>query len=93
MKGFWDVPCVDCIVYAACRSKTIIECEILYKHFRKKCPLKNNPEHFAFDIELDIARRTLNDYIVVLNKFETAILDVRKLIVVYEKEVEWNEKI
>ena len=63
MDGFWDVPCVECIVYAACKSKKSIQCEILYTHFKKKFPMNWN----KMDQSL-ASRSQINDYLVYLNK-------------------------
>jgi hypothetical protein len=75
-EGFWDIPCVECIVYAACRSKEVIECEILYKHYIKKFP----------DVWIKVSpgsRAQRNDYLVFLNKMSCSIVRTRECMILY----------
>ena len=75
-EGFWDIPCVECIVYAACRSKRIVECGILYEDYIKKFP----------DVWEKVSlgsRAQRNDYLVFLNKISCYIIRARKTIMFY----------
>ena len=59
---FCGIPCVQCIVYAACRCKNSIKCEILHKHYRKKFPLLMTSN------DRMCARMQITDYLIYLNK-------------------------
>lgn len=60
MYKSWSIPCEECIVYAACRSKQKIRCEILYTHFRSDFP--------SNVITTNITITLLKKYLQVLNK-------------------------
>jgi hypothetical protein len=79
-----DIPCKTCIVYAACRSKPLIKCSILYNHFRLECPRSLTETQTSTQARGIKEQFILNDYMVFLDKFETAIHDGDKVICVYD---------
>jgi hypothetical protein len=78
-----DIPCKTCIVYAACRSKPLIKCSILYNHFRSEYgnPVEHLSPHKTSAIK---ERMLLNDYIVYLDKFHIVVDNLINQIYLYD---------
>ena len=71
MSKSWGIPCEECIVYAACRVKQRIDCEILYTNFRS---------YFQLNESVTDSITLLKKYLQLLNKFQFHVNNATKQI-------------